>query len=135
MLGRVVGEWLEWSRTSRDVGVQTSRVLHGLDGVTTEEAARACARHEHERTGRTAGQRLADAHRPVALGYLGDGDEPALVEAAARVAQLTHWDDDNADACALWCLAIRHAILHRRPRRPRPGAVDPGGAPRALVGR
>src|SRR5690606_3901155 len=27
-----------------------------------------------------------------------------------RLAQLTHWEDDNIDACALWCLAIRHTI-------------------------
>ena len=34
----------------------------------------------------------------------------ALGEAAGRVAQLTHWEQDNVDACALWCLAIRHAV-------------------------
>ena len=111
VLGRVVGEWLTWSRTSRDVGVQTSRILHGLGGVTSEDAARAAARSEHERTGRTSGNGSLMRTGPVALGFLGDGQESALVDAAARIAQLTHWDDDNADACALWCLAIRHAIL------------------------
>ncbi|GIG20978.1 hypothetical protein Cch01nite_17020 [Cellulomonas chitinilytica] len=111
VLGRIAGEWLEWSRTSLDVGAQTSRVLHGLGGVTTEDAARASARAEHERTGRSAGNGSLMRTGPVALGYLGDGDEPALVDAATRVAQLTHWEDDNADACAIWCLAIRHAIL------------------------
>lgn len=47
---------------------------------------------------------------PVALGYL-DRSPAELIAAATSVARLTHWEDDNADACALWCLAIRHAIL------------------------
>ena len=47
---------------------------------------------------------------PVALGYL-DRSPDELAAAAGRVAQLTHWEDDNVDACAIWCLAIRHAIL------------------------
>ncbi|WP_448629869.1 ADP-ribosylglycohydrolase family protein [Cellulomonas soli] len=111
VLGRVVGEWLEWSRTSKDVGAQTASVLHGLHGDTTEPAAREVARTLHARTGRTAGNGSLMRTGPVALGYLGEGRQADLVEAATRVAQLTHWDDDNADACALWCLAIRHAIL------------------------
>jgi ADP-ribosyl-[dinitrogen reductase] hydrolase len=111
VLGRVVAEWLEWSRTSKDVGVQTAQVLRGLRGVTTEDAARASALAEHERSGRSAGNGSLMRTGPIALGYLNDGDEAALVEAATRVAQLTHWEDDNADACAIWCLAIRQAIL------------------------
>jgi ADP-ribosylglycohydrolase len=110
VLGTVVGEWLAWSRTSLDVGAQTSQVLHGLGGVTTEEAARASARAVHERTGRSAGNGSLMRTGPVALGFLDDGQEAALVEAATRVAALTHWEDDNADACAIWCLAIRHAV-------------------------
>ncbi|WP_354002972.1 ADP-ribosylglycohydrolase family protein [Microbacterium elymi] len=47
---------------------------------------------------------------PVALGYL-DRTTAELVASAGRVAQLTHWEDDNVHACALWCLAIRHAIM------------------------
>jgi protein-tyrosine phosphatase len=46
---------------------------------------------------------------PVALAYL--DDEAALVEAARRVSELTHYDPEAGDACVLWCCAIRHAIL------------------------
>ena len=46
---------------------------------------------------------------PVALAYL--DDEAALVEAARAVSELTHYDPEAGDACVLWCLAIRHAIL------------------------
>lgn len=110
-LGYIVGAWDGWSHTSRDVGIQTATVLRCLDGVYTEEAARACARREHERSGRSAGNGSLMRTGPLALGFLAPGREPALVEAAGRVAQLTHWEDDNLDACAIWCLAIRHAIL------------------------
>src|SRR6185312_13260810 len=37
--------------------------------------------------------------------------EDALVEAARLVSELTHYDPEAGDACVLWCLAIRHAVL------------------------
>ena len=46
---------------------------------------------------------------PLALAYL--DDEAALVEAARRVSDLTHYDPEAGDACVLRCFAIRHAIL------------------------
>ena len=46
---------------------------------------------------------------PVALAYL--DDELGLVEAAGAVSELTHYDPMAGDACVLWCLAIRHAVL------------------------
>jgi protein-tyrosine phosphatase len=46
---------------------------------------------------------------PVALAYL--DNEAGLVEAARAVSELTHWDPDAREACVLWCLAIRHAVL------------------------
>jgi hypothetical protein len=46
---------------------------------------------------------------PVALAYL--DDEAALVQAARSVSELTHYDPEAGDACVLWCLALRHAIL------------------------
>jgi hypothetical protein len=46
---------------------------------------------------------------PLALAYL--DDELGLVQAASAVSELTHYDPDAGDACVLWCLAIRHAVL------------------------
>jgi protein-tyrosine phosphatase len=46
---------------------------------------------------------------PLALAYL--DDETALAQAARAVSELTHYDPEAADACVLWCCAIRHAIL------------------------
>jgi ADP-ribosyl-[dinitrogen reductase] hydrolase len=47
---------------------------------------------------------------PVALAYLHDPD--ALVAAAQEISAMTHHDPEAGEACALWCLAIRHAVLH-----------------------
>jgi protein-tyrosine phosphatase len=46
---------------------------------------------------------------PIALAYLDDPD--ALVLAAQEVSAMTHHDPAAGEACALWCLAIRHAVL------------------------
>ncbi|HRQ00639.1 MAG TPA: ADP-ribosylglycohydrolase family protein, partial [Terrimesophilobacter sp.] len=109
-LARIVTEWREWSLSAKDVGVQTSAVLRSLPANCTEEQARAAAKAVHERTGRSGGNGSLMRTGPVALGYLGDGEEGALADAAGRLAQLTHWEDDNVDACVLWSLAIRHAV-------------------------
>ncbi|WP_445161432.1 ADP-ribosylglycohydrolase family protein [Mycobacterium sp. Dal123C01] len=109
-LDAVVRRWHEWTRTAKDVGIQTSQVLRsagsfGLSARTAREASTAL----HKRTGRTAGNGSLMRTAPVALAYL--DDESGLVEAARTVSELTHFDADAGDACVLWCLEIRHAIL------------------------
>lgn len=116
-LATIVGRWLEWSATAKDVGVQTRSVLGRLGGDHSEAAARRAALAVHERSGRSAGNGSLMRTGPVALGFLGDGLEPALVEAAGRIARLTHHEQDNVDAVVLWSLAVRHAI--------RTGEFDP----------
>ena len=109
-LDAIVHRWHEWMKTAKDVGIQTSSVLRaagwlGLSAQTAREASAAL----HERTGRTAGNGSLMRTAPVALAYL--DDEATLVEADRWVSELTHYDPDAGDACVLWCLAIRHAIL------------------------
>ncbi|NLT25864.1 MAG: ADP-ribosylglycohydrolase family protein, partial [Microbacteriaceae bacterium] len=110
LAGRVLGRWLEWAATARDVGAQTRSVFWRLDRDSTEEDARAAAKAYHESAGKSAGNGSLMRTAPVALGYLADGREQALIEAAGRVAQLTHWETSNLTATALWCLLIRQAI-------------------------
>jgi ADP-ribosylglycohydrolase len=69
------------------------------------EAARAV----HEQTGKSAGNGSLMRTVPVALAHLDDPD--AVVEAALKVSALTHNDPMAGEACALWCLMLRHAIL------------------------
>ncbi|MBS3179889.1 MULTISPECIES: ADP-ribosylglycohydrolase family protein [unclassified Pseudoclavibacter] len=111
VLAQIVVAWREWARDAKDVGAQTRTVLSALEGDVTEDRARGAARDVHVRAGRSGGNGALMRTGPVALGYLADGQERDLVDAATHIAQLTHWEDDNADACVLWCLSIRHAIL------------------------
>lgn len=108
-LDEIVARWREWTLSAKDVGTQTRGVLSAL---TAPSAAAATSRSEqqHRDQGRSGGNGSLMRTGPVALGYL-DRSEVELAAAAGRVAQLTHWEDDNLDGCALWCLAIRHAIL------------------------
>jgi ADP-ribosyl-[dinitrogen reductase] hydrolase len=108
----IVARWVGWSRTAPDVGIQTSQVLgQVLDGGVSGAAAAALAASAdlHERTGRTAGNGSLMRTAPVALAYL---EDPAgLAEAAMAVSALTHFDQSAGEACVLWSLAIRHAVL------------------------
>ncbi|MGV0787573.1 ADP-ribosylglycohydrolase family protein [Mycolicibacterium sp. XJ2] len=111
ILDDIVDRWHEWMQAAKDVGIQTSQVLRaagwvGLNAHTAREAAAAL----HARTGRTAGNGSLMRTAPVALAYL-DDDETAVAEAARTVSELTHYDPDAADACVLWSVAIRHAVL------------------------
>lgn len=107
----VVARWHEWSLTAQDVGIQTRSVLGtaARDGVPTAAGTRAASAQLHEQTGRTAGNGSLMRTAPVALAYL--DDEDAMVEAARTISELTHYDPEAADACVLWCCAIRHAVL------------------------
>lgn len=106
----IVSTWLDWSHTAKDVGVQTRAVLGSIPQPITTAGTLHASRTVHERSGRSGGNGSLMRTGPVALGYL-DRTPAGLAEAAGTIARLTHWEDDNADACALWCLAIRHAIL------------------------
>ncbi|MET3767467.1 hypothetical protein ABIB15_000129 [Marisediminicola sp. UYEF4] len=108
MLDRIVDEWVDWARTATDVGIQTRRVLKAM-AAPTEAAARDVARAVHESSGRSGGNGSLMRTGPLALAYL---DDPAgLALAARRVSDLTHFEADTGDACVLWCLAIRSAVL------------------------
>ena len=109
-LDAIARRWHEWSQHAKDVGVQTRSVLSqaGRHGISAQKA-RAKSAGLHKLTGRTAGNESLMRTAPLALAYL--DDEAALVEAARAVSELTHYDPEAGDACVLWCLAIRHAIL------------------------
>jgi len=109
-LERIVAAWQGWARTALDVGAQTRHVLGRIPSPPRMDAIRTASRAVHDETGRSGGNGSLMRTGPVALGYLA-GPVDELTAAAAAVAQLTHWEDDNIDACALWCAAIRRGIL------------------------
>jgi ADP-ribosyl-[dinitrogen reductase] hydrolase len=93
-----------------DIGVQTRTVLsrtHAQGGPAAATMT-AIAADLHADTARTAGNGSLMRTGPVALAHL--GDPPAIADAARAVSALTHHDPVAGDACALWCLAIDHAV-------------------------
>lgn len=93
-----------------DVGIQTSAVLSRAGRNPTGAEMAKAARDVHERSGRSAGNGSLMRTGPVALAYLDDPE--GLVEAAMAISALTHHQDIAQQACAVWCLMIRHAVLN-----------------------
>ena len=109
-LDAIAANFAEWYAAGPpDVGIQTSAVLSLAGRGATAAAMTDAARRVHERTGRSAGNGSLMRTAPVALAHLDDPE--ALVEAALRVSALTHHDPMAGQACALWCLVIRHIVL------------------------
>lgn len=108
-LARVVRDWREWALAAPDVGTQTRNVLGRLGPDATEADARAASEAVHdEHCGRSGGNGSLMRTAPVVLAQL--DDEFALIAAARRVSELTHWEADAGDACAIWCVAAARAI-------------------------
>jgi ADP-ribosyl-[dinitrogen reductase] hydrolase len=107
-LDRITGEWIRWAQTAPDVGNQLRAVLGASRSYASADVA-AAAQTYWKRNGQAGGNGSLMRTAPVALSYLGDAEGLAI--AARRVSDLTHPEPDAGDACVLWCLAIRHAVL------------------------
>ncbi|MGO4192993.1 ADP-ribosylglycohydrolase family protein [Arthrobacter sp. YAF17] len=120
-LTMVVRAWTAWAAEAKDVGAQTSSVIaaagrlasdSGRSKVTAADFSAAAADF-HARTGRSAGNGSLMRTAPLALAYL-DRDPAELMAAAGVLSALTHADPDAQEACGLWCVAIREAVLTGR---------------------
>ncbi|SBN62975.1 ADP-ribosylglycohydrolase [Curtobacterium sp. 9128] len=111
-LDGLVAAWADWARTAPDVGIQTRSVLGGLE-ARTASASRASARRVHDQSGRSAGNGSLMRTTPLVLAYLDPAEDTdrRLADAARAVSDLSHYEADAGDACVLWCVAIRHAVL------------------------
>ncbi|MFD2078121.1 ADP-ribosylglycohydrolase [Actinopolymorpha cephalotaxi] len=112
-LDSIARNFLRWRREgASDIGAQTGQVLGAVSqvsGTGVAVAMRDAAAGLHRRTGRSAGNGSLMRTAPVALAYLGEPE--ALAVAARAVSELTHHDHLAAEACVLWCAAIRRAVL------------------------
>ena len=106
-LDLIAAEWVDWADTAPYSGNQLDAALSGPE--RTAAAVRSAARARHDSVGRSAGTGCLMRTAPVALAFLHDPD--GLADAARRLSELTHCETDAGDACVLWGLAIRHAIL------------------------
>jgi ADP-ribosyl-[dinitrogen reductase] hydrolase len=107
VLDDIVAEWVLRARSAPYDGIQLGAVLSGTD--PTADGSRRMAGEQHDRTGRSAGNGSLLRTVPVALACL---DDPATLAVVARtISELTHVDKDAGDACVLFGLALRHAVL------------------------
>ncbi|SDI88486.1 ADP-ribosylglycohydrolase [Frankineae bacterium MT45] len=113
---QIANAWYRWAQKAPDVGAQTRSVLTSAHHAAREELLplrashlRAAAEEHHRRSGRSGGNGSLMRTAAVALAYL--HDEDTLFEVAQSLSHLTHYDTEAAEACALWCLAVRHAVL------------------------
>nr|WP_179670311.1 ADP-ribosylglycohydrolase family protein [Nocardioides thalensis] len=106
-IARRFREWYDGGPA--DVGIQTSSVLDRAGTKPTAETMTRVAAELHQRTGKSGGNGSLMRTAPVALAHL--GDPAGLVDAAMKVSALTHYDPRAGEACALWCLGIRHAVV------------------------
>jgi len=89
--------------------------------IRAEDALKVSKRHHERMKDRSGGNGALMRTAPLALIFLHtsqalDGDNEAVIEAALmqsafRVSALTHWDRNSREACGIWCIAIRHAVL------------------------
>ena len=107
---RLVLAWRNWARIAPDVGIQTRRVLSEMTEPTAEQA-REQAWNVHREAGRSAGNGSLMRTAPVALAYAhSTGDCDDISAAARALSDLTHFEADAGDACALWTVAIWRAV-------------------------
>jgi ADP-ribosyl-[dinitrogen reductase] hydrolase len=120
-LTAIVRAWTAWAAEAKDVGAQTSAVIAAARRLASEAGRSkvraadfsAAAADFHARTGRSAGNGSLMRTAPLALAYL-DRDPASLMAAAGVLSALTHADPDAQEACGLWCVAIRNAVLTGR---------------------
>ena len=120
-LTMIVRAWTAWAAEAKDVGAQTSSVIadaQRLASVAGRTKARAtdfsaAAADFHARTGRSAGNGSLMRTAPLALAFL-DRDPAELMAQTGVLSALTHADPDAREACGLWCVAIRAAVLTGR---------------------
>jgi len=115
---QICREWYGWSLGAPDIGMLTATVVRRAadaaraDGHYAPRAAdfRAAAQAAHEELPRNAGNGSLMRTHAAVLPYLLSPEDDA-VDSIDVVCRLTHVHPDTTDACLLWGLAVRHAIL------------------------
>ncbi|MEZ5184990.1 MAG: ADP-ribosylglycohydrolase family protein [Candidatus Nanopelagicales bacterium] len=106
----VAARWAQWILSAKDVAPAIIDVLDGYDPAQGAQSLRsAAARIYAGGSPASAGNASLMRTTPIALGYLDDPE--GLVEAARAYSDLTHANPQAAEACVLWNLGQRHAIL------------------------
>lgn len=105
----LAARWAGWAREAPDVGIQTRAVFSAAGANPSAVDLAQAAVVVHERRGFSGGNGSLMRTAPLALAHLHDPE--GLSDAVRTVSALTHRDPEAGEACLLWCLAIRHAVL------------------------
>ncbi|MGP9537569.1 ADP-ribosylglycohydrolase family protein [Brachybacterium sp. AOP43-C2-M15] len=114
----IAREWYSWSLGTPDIGTLTSQVVRTAADLARESGHyapraadfRRAAEAAHEELPASAGNgSLGRVHASV-LPYLLSSEDDA-VEGIEAVCRLTHVHPETLEACTLWGLAVRHAVL------------------------
>lgn len=106
----VVAAWVRWRGTTDDVAPVIDEVLRAYDPQVGAQSLRRAALQHFDASATSAGNASLMRTTPITLGYLHDPD--GLARAARTYSDLTHGNPEAGDACVLWNLAQRHAIIH-----------------------
>jgi len=106
-------EWYLSPARLKDIGVHTSAVFAAVSTLPrpglAERFRDAAADKEARSPGRSGGNGALMRTAPVALAL--HGDPGVMVRTAIRLGDMTHDDRRSSESCAVWCLAIRGALL------------------------
>ena len=107
----VAGRWVQWRTTTKDVAPIIAEVLNGYEPDEGANSLRRTAADAFDAEhGGSVGNASLMRTTPITLGYLFDPD--GLAAAARLYSDLTHGNPEAGDACVLWNMAQRHAVLH-----------------------
>lgn len=112
-LDSLARHFVSWAHRAQDIGNQTSAALYNHDehSVTADEVFAAAGSYlDANPTACGNGSLMRTA--PVAIAYFDDPER--MVQVARSISRLTHPHVDAQDACAIWCMAIRTALLESR---------------------
>ena len=108
----VAATWVDWVIDAKDVAPVIAKVLSAYEPEMGAESMRRAAAVLHASGANAAGNASLMRTTPIALAYLHDAE--ATARAARVYSDLTHANPSAAEACILWNLAQREAILTGR---------------------
>jgi len=106
-------DWYLSPARLKDIGIHSAEVFGAVSTLPSAglaERFRSAAEEKEDRQpGRSGGNGALMRTAPVAMTLM--DDPAAIVSAAMRLGSMTHADERSSEACAVWSLMIRTALL------------------------